>query len=429
MKKKTLPIEIVQLTTLVPGGQALGELADGRKVFVWGALPGETAQVQLTKRKSSWAEGVAVEIIAAAPERTAPRDNESYLSTSPWQILSAEAEQEWKAKLVREAFRQEHINVPEFNLQTDGKFYEYRNKMEFSFWWDNDEERLDLAFYRRGTHGKIPVAGSSLARPEINAAAANILALLRAKKVEAYALKTLLIRCDQQGNVSAQLYVKDADFAAISKAEVAALTLQGVQIIYSDPRSPASVATKLLLSVGESSLEDTAFGTHFRYAVDGFFQVNLPVYEQALQAMQKWIADDTEVIDLYSGVGTIGLTIGGDNVTLVETNQSCVNEMERNIAALGKHATAVHANSEDALEYITADKTIIVDPPRAGLHQKIVEQLLAVKPQRIIYLSCNPTTQARDVAHLLAQFDIKHVEAFNFFPRTPHIESLVVLEP
>jgi tRNA/tmRNA/rRNA uracil-C5-methylase (TrmA/RlmC/RlmD family) len=134
-------------------------------------------------------------------------------------------------------------------------------------------------------------------------------------------------------------------------------------------------------------------------------------------------------VDLYSGVGTIGLTIGGRQVTLVEVDEHAVREMRQNIAALGREneATAVLAASEQALDYISGEACIIVDPPRAGLHEDVVERLLKEAPQRIIYLSCNPVTQARDVARLLQKYDILAHKGYNFFPRTPHIEHLVVL--
>ena len=135
-----------------------------------------------------------------------------------------------------------------------------------------------------------------------------------------------------------------------------------------------------------------------------------------------------KILDLYSGVGTIGLTIGGDNVTLVELNEHAVREMRQNITTLGKNATAVLAASEQALDHITSDKIIILDPPRAGLHADVVAKLLETTPPRIIYLSCNPVTQARDVALLLEKYTITHLKGYNFFPRTPHIENLIVLD-
>ena len=174
-------------------------------------------------------------------------------------------------------------------------------------------------------------------------------------------------------------------------------------------------------------LTDTILGYEYSYSPNGFFQINLPVYELALQEIAKHITTD-HVIDMYAGVGTIGLSVARDRqLTLVETDKSAFDEMVRNIPTNAANIHPVHAKSEEALEYITSDATIIVDPPRAGLHTAVVERLVEMTPPQIIYLSCNPVTQARDIAPLLTKYKIDLVQPFNFFPRTPHIENLVVL--
>lgn len=423
---KTLVLE-----KIVGGGQALGQLSDGKKAFVWGGLPGEKVTIQVTKKKSNFVEGVVTEVIEPSSERIEAKDGDSYLSTSPWQIMDFSAEQHYKAALIEEAFELHDIVVPEpIDVYTDKHELGYRNKIEFSFWWDNEEEKLDLAFFRRGTHGKIPVQGTSLAEPAINAAAQNIIAVLRKRSVEAYALKTVIIRCNQNGDVAAQLYVKDEAFNALTENELKELEITGFELIFSNPKSPASVITKRLQAWGTTTLTDEIIGVPFTYAVEGFFQINIPIYEQALRDMKEWVEPNKPTIDLYSGVGTIGLTIGGENVTMIEINEHAVREMQRNITALKreKEARAILAPSETALEYISSDATIIVDPPRAGLHEEVVKKLLETKPTRIIYLSCNPVTQARDVARLAESYGIRAHRGYNFFPRTPHIEHLVVLD-
>jgi 23S rRNA (uracil1939-C5)-methyltransferase len=432
MKKKILPIVNVKLDKIVGGGQTLGTLDGGRKIFVWGGLPDEVVSVQMTKKKSNLAEGIVTEIIESSPERVEPRDPKSYLSTSPWQIMNFAAEQNYKAALIEEAFELHDIVLPEtIEIYTDNKQYEYRNKIEFSWWWDKELDTLDLAFFRRGTHGKIPIESTSLAMPEINRAATAIRDMLRkVSGIQAFMLKTLLVRCDQSGNVAAQLYVKDRDFKIFTESDLKKLGIIGFELIFSNPKSPASVITERLQEWGSTSLTDTIQKIPFTYTVDGFFQINIPVYEQALIDMKKWIDTKKPTVDLYSGVGTIGLTIGGKNVTLVEINERAVIEMKRNIKALDreKAAKAILAPSESALEHIKSDSVIIVDPPRAGLHEDVVKKLLDVKPERIIYLSCNPVTQARDVARLAEKYGIKWHMGYNFFPRTPHIEHLVVLD-
>ncbi|MDO5343931.1 MAG: RsmD family RNA methyltransferase [Candidatus Saccharibacteria bacterium] len=426
----------LQLKHIVGGGQALGDLPDGRKAFVWGGLPGEQVTIRLTKKKSRFIEGVVEEVLSASPERIAPRDPESYLSTSPWQIMTLEAEQRYKAQLIHEAFRLHHVNLAPPEVYCDNVAFGYRNKVEFSWYSDTDAisgvDTLDLAFFRRGSKGKIVVDGTSLACPEINTLAQAVRDLLRQKAVSARQLKTLLIRCDQEGNAVWQLYTKDRLPDLITAEEAASLPAAGGEVIYSDPKSPASRVTERLARFGNPTLTDHILGTTFRYACEGFFQVNLPVYEQALKDMQQWVDGSSQVIDMYAGVGSIGLTIGGDNLTLVELNEYAVAEMQRNITALSREgqATAVLAATEHALDYITGDATIILDPPRAGLHADVVARLRQQHPPRIVYLSCNPVTQARDVALLTedGRYHIRHAKGYNFFPRTPHIEHLVVLD-
>ncbi len=436
MTKKIFPIEEITLDKIVGGGQALGTLESGKKLFVWGALPGETVLAQVTKKKANLAQAVTTEVLKASDERVAPRDPESYLSTSPWQIMSFDREQHYKSALIEEAFELHDIVLPEvIEVHTDNHDYEYRNKIEFSWYWDKDKDQLDLAFYRRGTHGKIPVNGTSLAHPHINKAAQAIRNILRKREeLRAFMLKTLLVRSDASGNIVAQLYVKEQAFVLFSDDEIHELTknesILGFEIIFSNPKSPASVITERLQEWGTVSLTDTILDVPFTYATEGFFQINVPVYEQALLDMKRWVDDSKPTVDLYSGVGTIGLTIGGDNVTLVEINEHAVREMKRNITALEREnaVKAILAPSESALEHITGDATIIVDPPRAGLHDDVIVKLLEAAPNRIIYLSCNPVTQARDVARLATKYGVRSHRGYNFFPHTPHIEHLVILD-
>jgi len=427
MSKKTFPIVELTLDKIVSGGQTLGTLDDGRKAFIWGALPGEVVRAQVTKKKSSYVEGVVTEVLTPSSDRVAPKDPESYISTSPWQIMALATENTHKSALIHDAFRLHSMELPSTTeVYSDGVEYGYRNKVEFSFWYDTDLDTLSLAFFRRGSHGKLAVEGTSLASPAISETAQRVLKVLNEQNIEGRALKTLLIRSSQSGATAWQLYVKDEDFPAEQVLSALPSDENG-EVIYSNPKSPASVITRRLTKPGRP-LSDTLFDIPFHYATEGFFQINLPVYEEALRDMQAWIPQGSKVVDMYSGVGTIGLTIGGDDVTLVEVNEHAVREMERNVTELGKNAHPVLAASEQALEYIVEGKTIIVDPPRAGLHEAVIERLLDQKPKRIIYLSCNPVTQARDVALLASKYTISMHRGYNFFPHTPHIEHLVVLD-
>ncbi|MDO4508230.1 MAG: RsmD family RNA methyltransferase [Candidatus Saccharibacteria bacterium] len=375
---------------IIPGGMALATKEDGKKIFLWNALPGELVEeYETTKTKANFEEAVALKIINPAKERVNPEDP-CFLSTSPWQIIDFNHELKLKQDLVVEIFREHKIDLETPEILTDNNPYHYRNKMEYSLYWDNETEKISLAFHARGSHRKIPVEKSSIERPEIFETAKKIVDDLNEKHEEARKYQSLLLRANQNGEVSGGLY---------------------------ENKKPHPVF---------KNLTDEILGKTYSYSPNGFFQINLPVYELALTEMKKHI-DSDNILDLYSGVGTIGLSVAGDkNLTLVEVDKSAYRELENN-AKNFPNATPVLDKSENALTYIEPEQTVILDPPRAGCDNKLIEKLLEVKPKKIIYLSCNPATQARDVKKLLETYKIDDVKVFNFFPRTPHIENLVVL--
>jgi 23S rRNA (uracil1939-C5)-methyltransferase len=158
--------------------------------------------------------------------------------------------------------------------------------------------------------------------------------------------------------------------------------------------------------------------------VDSFFQVNVPIFQKVLKKIQEH-TKGKQVTDMYGGVGSIGLSVGNDPV-IVELDDATVAMAKRNAA--DTVAQVVHASTEKALEYITKDRLLIVDPPRAGLHKDVVAKILELPPEQIIYLSCNPSTQARDMALLQDKYSLVSFTGYNFFPRTPHIETLAILQ-
>jgi 23S rRNA (uracil1939-C5)-methyltransferase len=409
----------VIIEKLVHGGQGLGTLPDGRKVFVWGALPGEKVRVGILKGKRSYAEAIVEEVVEPSPLRIAPRES-NYLATSPWQIVDFKAENEYKKRIVKELFTQAHVPLPEFRMTAAGPEWQYRNKMEYSFW--GDEQGLHLALYNRGSHRKSIVDGSALALPAIDEGARAVVTELQNRGVRAGDLKTIVVRCSQKGKTVASLFVKPQTFPKLQLPP----SLKGLRVYYSNPKSPASVPTKLLYELGDCTLQDELLGKHFTYDVDSFFQVNLPVFAEAMQRIKEHCTAP-DIVDMYAGTGSIGLSVAHNKVELIELDPASAAMARVNAAASGLEAEVIETSTEKALEYIAADRPVIFDPPRAGLHDKVVEQTLEVGPPQVIYLSCNPATQARDLAKLQEGYAIDYFEAFNFFPHTPHIETLAVL--
>ena len=389
---QTITDSPIKIDKLVPGGQGIGTGKEGIKGFFWNALPGETVtEYEITKKKSHYFEAIALKIESPSSHRITEKDS-CYLSTSPWQIMDYAYELEQKAELLIENFRQENINIPKFIIQTDDKDFFYRNKMEYSLYFDHETEKLHLGFHQRGTHRKIKVETSSIERPEIFKEAQKIIDKLNKTHADGRKYQSLLLRCNQNGEVEGGLY---------------------------ENHKPHPIF---------NNLTDTILGKAYSYSPNGFFQINLPVYEMALKEIKQYIKTE-DVLDLYAGVGTIGLSVASDkNLTLVEVDQAAFKELERNCTQNpSSNIQHLLAKSEEVTDLIKPDQTVIVDPPRAGLDQKLVEKLLEIKPETIIYLSCNPATQARDIKLLSEKYQIEKVKAFNFFPRTPHLENLVIL--
>ena len=381
---------MVRVEKIIPGGQALGTLPDGKKIFFWNALPGEIVEeYDITKQKANFVEAVATKISNPSKYRVEPKD-ECYLSTSPWQIMGYDYELQLKQELVVEIFREHHINIEKPEIFTDSKDYFYRNKMEYALYWNNDTDKIDLAFHARGSHRKIPIQTSSIERPEIFKTATEIVNTLNNNHEEARNYQSLLLRCNQNGEVSGGLY---------------------------ENHKPHPVF---------KNLTDEILGKEYSYSPNGFFQINPPVYEMVLKEIKEHINTD-KVLDLYSGVGTIGLSVARDkHLILVECDKPAFQELLNNTKNINNVNTILD-KSENVTNYIEPDATVILDPPRAGCDKKLIDRLNEVKPETIIYLSCNPATQARDVKLLLENYHIKTVKTFNFFPHTPHIENLTIL--
>ena len=389
---KNLPVKNANIVIekLVPGGQGIGTAEDGKKGFFWNALPGEVVtEYKITKSKSHYFEAIAEKIEKPSPHRVAPKDS-CFLSTSPWQIMDYDYELTQKQTLLIEQFEKEKIELKINAIKTDCNDFHYRNKMEYSLFWDHETEKIFLAFHERGSHRKIPITSSSIEHPEIFATAQKIVDDLNANHEEARKYQSLLLRCNQQGEVSGGLYENGKPHPTFK------------------------------------NLSDSILGHKYSYSPNGFFQINLPVYEMALLEIKNHIKTE-KVLDLYAGVGTIGLSVArGHDLTLVECNKFAYEELKNN----AKNHKTILENSENCLKYVVNDSTVIVDPPRAGCDKKLLDRFIEVAPPTIIYLSCNPATQARDIKILLnsKKYEVKSCTPFNFFPRTPHLENLIVLK-
>jgi 23S rRNA (uracil1939-C5)-methyltransferase len=411
----------VHISKLVYGGQGLGELQDGKKAFVWNSLPGEIVKVRIIKQQSTYVEAIAEEIVLASSERIAPLES-NYLDTSPWQIMGFESENRYKKDITLELLTRQKVKLLDVIGTThDENEWHYRNKMEYDFL--NDKTGLHIASYQRSSHAKQIVEGSQLAMPCINQAACGMLNLLKETNVQADMLNTIIVRCTQNSEAVASIYTKSSTFPKFKLP----YQLKGLRVNSLKSVNDFTDAPPLIYEVGDCVLEDTLLGKQFSYDVDSFFQVNVPVFAKALKRIQDHCRAE-EVVDMYSGVGVIGLSVARKTVDLIEVDPKMTTIADINAKNTGLNVHVVKASSERALSYIGDGKTIIFDPPRAGLSDWVTTKVLETKPPQIIYLSCDPATQARDLARLQVSYDITYFEVFNFFPRTPQIETLAILK-
>jgi 23S rRNA (uracil1939-C5)-methyltransferase len=419
----------LEFKKIVGEGKALGR-SEGKVVFCYGVLPEETARVLITFEKKNFAEAELLEIIKPSPHRIAPREDH-YISCSPWQVMDYEFQCETKKNLIEDLLYQttkETIKLDKFYTAKDT--FGYRTKIEYSF--TGEPGALSFAFHKRGNYREkfLLPEGCALMSPGTNAVAVKILAVINELKLSTADLKTLIIReAKKPGSRVAALYMKRQD---IGLPEMKFEGLDGFLAIYSNPISSVSQVDGVIKAWGNDFVTEELAGSKFSYGFDCFFQNNMELFEEALKEIRAASFKCGKLVDLYAGVGVIGLTLRdlADKVYAVESSENsskyaALNASQNN----APHYEIVCSMSEKAKEDLFEGTDIIVlDPPRAGLHNNVIKRIMEILPKRIIYLSCNPITQGRDAAFFLEKYKIVRSAGFDFYPNTPHSETLLVFE-
>ena len=419
----------LEFKKVVGEGKTLGR-HDGKVVFAYGVLPGETARVRVVLEKRNFMEAELLEVLTPAAARVAPAEDH-YLSCSPWQIMDYGFQAETKKGLVEDLLYQttkETIRLDKFYRAE--KLFGYRTKIEYSF--TEEGGKLAFAFHKRGNFREMYALpkGCALMSAEANSAALKILALLNEAGIQKTDLKTLILReAKNTGERLAVLFLRRKDLAL---PEFRVEGLNGFTAAYSNPLSPMSTADEVLSGWGNDFITEKVCGTRLSYGFDCFFQNNMELFELALDEIRGACGKCGKLVDLYSGVGAIGLSLRdlADRIYAVESVPSSVKYAGLNAAANGaKNFEILCSMMEKAgTEPLSGTDVLVLDPPRAGLHQKVTRQIMELLPRKIIYLSCNPITQGRDAAFFLEKYKLVRSAAFDFYPNTPHVETLLVFE-
>lgn len=414
----------VEFKKIGHNGVSIGDF-NNKVVFAYGILPGEIVKIKVLKEKKNFIEGELLEIIKASPHRVLEGENH-YLSCSPWQTFDYNFQIEIKKQILKEIF-QKFAKI-EINLEkffSANKIYGYRTKIEYSFL--EEENILYYAFYKRGDFFKkikLP-NGCFLISEKANQLALKLLEEINKQNLKD--IKGLIIRKSHYLNdLHFSLFIKNKNYNFNFNDK----ELSGFALIYSNPKTSINKIDEVLKEEGQNYIREKILNLEFRYPYTSFFQNNIELFEEALKIMKKYTNNPQKVVDLYCGVGVIGLSIGGEKIIGIDNNENAIKYAKLN-ALLNNinNFEGIFLRSEKiSEEFLKNTDVLILDPPRTGLHPKLIKLILNTKPQNIFYLSCNPITQARDFFLLKDYYELINIYGFDFYPQTPHIESLIVLK-
>jgi len=446
-------------------GKSVARL-DGLVVFVFGAVPGDTARVRFTKVKKSFCEAQTLEVLTPSPLRTAPRCRYfGVCGGCRWQNVRYDAQQDFKRQNVVDAleriggFRGVPVN-PTLGANDD---VFYRNKMEFSFgqrWLAKEEmesKNQDVSLFALGLHipdrfDRVLDLEECWLQSETSVRIVNAVrrfCLDRRLSVFSTAthtgyLRNLVIREGKRtGELMVNLVTRDDRPDVMQELRDTLLaSFPGMTTLcnnITERKSQVAVGDREVIYHGPGYITERIGKRIYRISANSFFQTNTIQAERLYDTVLRMARIRTRevVYDLYSGTGTIALHIADDaaRVIGIESLPAAVNDARNNAAAngvenctfvLGDLRETLTKRTESLAPFGTPD-VVIVDPPRAGMHEDVVRRVVEGKPERIVYVSCNPATQARDLKLMGDEYTIREVQPVDMFPHTFHVESVVLL--
>jgi 23S rRNA (uracil1939-C5)-methyltransferase len=440
----------LQIDSLAYGGNGVGRV-NGFVVFVRGGLPGDRVRARVTKTKRGFAEAVAESVLEPSAERVvAPCRHFGVCGGCRFQDLAYEAQLAAKEQQVRDALvRIGRIAEPPLEpIVPAASVYGYRNKLEYSF--AAGEEGLELGFHRAGRWDEIVGIEECLLTTELgNAIRLAVRAWAREERLEPYDqatatgyLRHLVVREGRNtGQVLVVLVTAPGERFETGYFVDVLRGFPEMRSVYwainDTPAERTNVPSKLLW--GDEAIEEEILGLRFRLRPGAFLQTNTEMAERLYALAREYAAltGVENVLDLYCGTGTIALALAGDaravwGLEISEEAVACaIENAELNgIANAHFYAGNVGQTLEELVEESGAPDVVVVDPPRAGLAGKALRRTGALGAERIVYVSCNPTTLASDLQVLRDDFgyELRRCRPVDMFPHTPHVESVSLLE-
>jgi len=455
-KGNTINLEIDKMAY---GGNGVARV-NGFVVFVRGGIPGDTVRAKIFKKKKGYAYASITELVSPSPNRIqALCPYSGSCGGCQWQHVQYKKQLDFKREHVQESIQ--HIaglkNVAVHETIPSEEQFQYRNKMEFSFsdrrWlmpeeMDNPdaETGFALGLHVPGTFSKVLDIESCLLQPETgNGILREVKQLVKESRIPVYGLKShkgfwryLTVRHSRAlDDWMVNLVTSEARpeiTSGISEGLCAKIArIKTVVNNINSRKASIAVGEREIVQKGKGYIEDMIGDFRFRISANSFFQTNTLAAHKLYRTVMAFaeLGGGENVLDLYSGTGTIPIFLSHQvkTVTGIEISASAVQDARINC----------RANSIDNCQFICGDireslqaikekpDVLVIDPPRAGMHKDVLDQVLGLSPEKVVYVSCNPTTMARDLGEMLANYSVIEIQPVDMFPHTYHIEAVAKL--
>lgn len=464
-RKKELPLlEGVEITGVAAEGKSLTRVND-LVVFIPYGAPGDIADVKIDKKKHSFAEGHIVNLVKPSTIRKEPFcEHFGVCGGCKWQHLPYEEQLKYKQQQVKDAMeRIAKIPIPEINpILGSANTQFYRNKLEFTFsnkcWLTYEEmrsgkefpDRDALGFHIPGAFDKVLDIKKCWLQEDIsNQIRLFIREYTLSKSYTFYDLKaqkglmrTIIVRTASTGDIMLVVVFGEDDKEKIHDV-MSAIGEKFPQItsllyVINLKVNDTIGDQEIIIYKGKDYIEEEMEGLKFRVGAKSFYQTNSEQAYELYKVARRManLTGNELVYDLYTGTGTIanfvarqskkvvGIEYVEDAIADAKLNSE-VNSIENTLFYAGDMKDVLTENF--VMEHGKPD-VIIVDPPRAGMHEDVVNVILASEPKRIVYVSCNPATQARDLALLDKKYSVTEIQPVDMFPHTHHVENVVGLK-
>ena len=466
-RKKKAPVYGIKIDAYAAEGKSIAHLEDGRVLFVENVIPGDIVNVLITKKKKTWAEGRLMELVSPSPNRLTPFcQHFGTCGGCKWQMLPYELQLQYKQQQVTDQLQRiGQVELPEVQTIIGSPHTQYyRNKLEFTCSAHRyrtheeiiaaGEERFApepaLGFHAPGLFDKVvPIETCYLQAEPTNTLLKAIRTFTEEHEVTYYDyrshegwMRNIILRIATNGEVLVNIILGSEDVAKREAllnyvyANVPGITSLHYTI---NPKVNDTIYDlEVHLYKGKGYIEERLEDFVFKISPKSFFQTNSYQAEALYRVTREFagLTGNEVLYDLYCGTGSIGIfcSKGAKRVIGIEAVDDAIKDARVNAAANGlDHCTFYTGDVSDIctdafFEQHGRPDVIITDPPRAGMHEKLIQQLLKIAAPKIVYVSCNPATQARDLALLDAMYKVTRLQPVDMFPHTHHIENVALLE-